>query len=123
MNALTVVSIGVAIATVTDVQFSVFGACVAMAWIIPSVVNQILWCNMQQQENWTALSYVASSFEHTCNLFRNYGLKGMQSISLAQGNQWIERIIKSCVFLFKEERKIISIAYFAGRQFRSYSLY
>ncbi|OMO70060.1 hypothetical protein CCACVL1_19119 [Corchorus capsularis] len=54
--ALTVVSIGVAIATVTDLQFSVFGACVALAWIIPSTVNKILWSNMQQQENWTALS-------------------------------------------------------------------
>ncbi|EOY32102.1 Nucleotide/sugar transporter family protein isoform 2 [Theobroma cacao] len=54
--ALTVVSIGVAIATVTDLQFSLFGACVALAWIIPSAVNKILWSNMQQQENWTALS-------------------------------------------------------------------
>ncbi|MBA0806565.1 hypothetical protein Gohar_022437 [Gossypium harknessii] len=54
--ALTVVSIGVAIATVTDLQFSLFGACVAVAWIIPSAVNKILWSNMQQQENWTALS-------------------------------------------------------------------
>ncbi|XP_038998951.1 nucleotide-sugar uncharacterized transporter 1-like isoform X2 [Hibiscus syriacus] len=55
--ALTVVSIGVAIATVTDLQFSLFGACVAMAWIIPSATNKILWSNLQQQENWTALSY------------------------------------------------------------------
>ncbi|EOY32101.1 Nucleotide/sugar transporter family protein isoform 1 [Theobroma cacao] len=55
--ALTVVSIGVAIATVTDLQFSLFGACVALAWIIPSAVNKILWSNMQQQENWTALSF------------------------------------------------------------------
>ncbi|KAE8675004.1 Nucleotide/sugar transporter family protein isoform 2 [Hibiscus syriacus] len=55
--ALTVVSIGVAIATVTDLQFSLFGACVAMAWIIPSAINKILWSNLQQQENWTALSY------------------------------------------------------------------
>ncbi|KAE8705957.1 Nucleotide/sugar transporter family protein isoform 2 [Hibiscus syriacus] len=54
--ALTVVSIGVAIATVTDLQFSLFGACVAMAWIIPSATNKILWSNLQQQENWTALS-------------------------------------------------------------------
>ncbi|KAK8601983.1 hypothetical protein V6N13_058349 [Hibiscus sabdariffa] len=54
--ALTVVSIGVAIATVTDLQFSLFGACVAMAWIIPSAINKILWSNLQQQENWTALS-------------------------------------------------------------------
>ncbi|PPD90719.1 hypothetical protein GOBAR_DD12336 [Gossypium barbadense] len=53
---LEVVSIGVAIATVTDLQFSLFGACVAVAWIIPSAVNKILWSNMQQQENWTALS-------------------------------------------------------------------
>ncbi|XP_071724583.1 nucleotide-sugar uncharacterized transporter 1-like [Rutidosis leptorrhynchoides] len=54
--ALTVVSIGIAIATVTDLQFSFFGACVAVAWIIPSAVNKILWSNLQQRENWTALA-------------------------------------------------------------------
>nr|ACU20592.1 unknown [Glycine max] len=54
--ALTVVSIGVAVATVTDLQFHVFGACVALAWIVPSAVNKILWSRLQQQENWTALS-------------------------------------------------------------------
>ncbi|KAJ4964519.1 hypothetical protein NE237_024458 [Protea cynaroides] len=54
--ALTVVSIGVAVATVTDLQFHFFGACVALAWIIPSAVNKILWSNLQQQENWTALA-------------------------------------------------------------------
>ncbi|XP_021891437.1 nucleotide-sugar uncharacterized transporter 1 [Carica papaya] len=54
--ALTVVSIGVAVATVTDLQFSLFGGCVALAWIIPSAVNKILWANMQQRENWTALA-------------------------------------------------------------------
>ncbi|CAN6812606.1 hypothetical protein YC2023_035322 [Brassica napus] len=54
--ALTVVSVGVAVATVTDLQFSLFGACVALAWIIPSATNKILWSNMQQRENWTALS-------------------------------------------------------------------
>ncbi|XVF14879.1 hypothetical protein REPUB_Repub09cG0098800 [Reevesia pubescens] len=54
--ALTVVSIGVAVATVTDLQFSLFGACVALAWIIPSAVNKILWSNVQQLENWTALA-------------------------------------------------------------------
>lgn len=57
--ALTVVSIGVAVATVTDLQFSPFGACVALAWILPSAVNKILWSNLQQRENWTALAYVA----------------------------------------------------------------
>ncbi|CAH2069668.1 unnamed protein product [Thlaspi arvense] len=56
--ALTVVSVGVAVATVTDLQFSLFGACVALAWIIPSATNKILWSNMQQRENWTALAYV-----------------------------------------------------------------
>lgn len=56
--ALTVVSIGVAVATVTDLQFGFFGACVALAWIIPSAVNKILWSTMQQRENWTALAYV-----------------------------------------------------------------
>lgn len=45
-------------ATVTDLQFSLFGACVAFAWIIPSATNKILWSNMQQRENWTALAYV-----------------------------------------------------------------
>ncbi|XP_058113646.1 nucleotide-sugar uncharacterized transporter 2-like isoform X2 [Magnolia sinica] len=53
--ALTVVSIGVAVATVTDLQFHLFGACIALAWIIPSAVNKILWSNLQQQDNWTAL--------------------------------------------------------------------
>ncbi|KAK1388385.1 TPT domain-containing protein [Heracleum sosnowskyi] len=54
--ALTVVSIGVAVATVTDLQFHFFGACVAVAWIIPSAVNKILWSNLQQQDNWNALA-------------------------------------------------------------------
>ncbi|KAJ6863613.1 hypothetical protein NC652_040224 [Populus alba x Populus x berolinensis] len=54
--ALTVVSIGVAVATVADLQFSLFGACVALAWIIPSAVNKILWSTLQQQDNWTALA-------------------------------------------------------------------
>ncbi|CDP03008.1 unnamed protein product [Coffea canephora] len=54
--ALAVVSIGVAVATVTDLQFHLFGACVALAWIIPSAINKILWSNLQQQENWTAMA-------------------------------------------------------------------
>ncbi|KAF3452716.1 hypothetical protein FNV43_RR03149 [Rhamnella rubrinervis] len=54
--ALTVVCIGVAVATVTDLQFHFFGACVALAWIIPSAINKILWSSLQQQENWTALA-------------------------------------------------------------------
>ncbi|KAK7820775.1 nucleotide-sugar uncharacterized transporter 1 [Quercus suber] len=54
--ALTVVSIGVAVATVTDLQFDLFGACIALAWIIPSAINKILWSSLQQQENWTALA-------------------------------------------------------------------
>ncbi|KAL3819578.1 hypothetical protein ACJIZ3_005483 [Penstemon smallii] len=54
--ALTVVSVGVAVATVTDLQFHFFGACVAVAWIVPSAVNKILWSNLQQQDNWTALA-------------------------------------------------------------------
>lgn len=54
--ALTVVSIGVAVATVTDLQFDFFGACIALAWIVPSAVNKILWSRLQQQENWTALA-------------------------------------------------------------------
>ncbi|KAL6977830.1 hypothetical protein U1Q18_026615 [Sarracenia purpurea var. burkii] len=54
--ALTVVSIGVAVATVTDLQFHFFGACIAVAWIIPSAVNKIMWSNLQQEENWTALA-------------------------------------------------------------------
>lgn len=56
--ALTIVSLGVAVATVTDLQFNLFGALVALAWIIPSATNKILWSSMQQQENWTALAYV-----------------------------------------------------------------
>ncbi|KAK9705382.1 hypothetical protein RND81_07G052300 [Saponaria officinalis] len=54
--ALTVVSIGVAVATVTDLQFHLFGACIALAWIIPSAVNKIMWSNMQQRDNWTAMA-------------------------------------------------------------------
>ncbi|MFS7934754.1 putative sugar phosphate transporter domain-containing protein [Helianthus anomalus] len=54
--ALTVVSIGVAVATVTDLQFHFFGACIAVAWIIPSATNKILWSNLQQQESWNALA-------------------------------------------------------------------
>ncbi|KAL3535444.1 hypothetical protein ACH5RR_003905 [Cinchona calisaya] len=54
--ALAAVSIGVAVATVTDLQFHFFGACIALAWIVPSAINKILWSNLQQQENWTALS-------------------------------------------------------------------
>ncbi|XP_057433114.1 nucleotide-sugar uncharacterized transporter 1-like isoform X2 [Lotus japonicus] len=37
-------------------KFHLFGACVALAWIVPSAVNKILWSRLQQQENWTALS-------------------------------------------------------------------
>ncbi|KAL0320901.1 UNVERIFIED_CONTAM: Nucleotide-sugar uncharacterized transporter 2 [Sesamum radiatum] len=54
--ALIVVSFGVAIATVTDLEFNLFGACVAIAWIVPSAINKILWSNLQQQGNWTALA-------------------------------------------------------------------
>ncbi|KAL2945042.1 Nucleotide-sugar uncharacterized transporter 2, partial [Bienertia sinuspersici] len=54
--ALAIVSVGVAVATVTDLEFNVFGACVATAWIVPSAVNKILWSNLQQQSNWTALA-------------------------------------------------------------------
>ncbi|KAL0922147.1 hypothetical protein M5K25_006112 [Dendrobium thyrsiflorum] len=53
---LAIVSIGVAVATVTDLEFHLFGAIIALAWIIPSAVNKILWSNLQQQENWTALA-------------------------------------------------------------------
>ncbi|ONK69346.1 uncharacterized protein A4U43_C05F21900 [Asparagus officinalis] len=54
--ALTVVSVGVAIATVTDLEFNFFGACVALAWIVPSAINKILWSNLQQTGSWTALA-------------------------------------------------------------------
>ncbi|XWS09624.1 hypothetical protein CRYUN_Cryun39dG0005700 [Craigia yunnanensis] len=54
--ALAVVSAGVAVATITDLEFNVFGACIAIAWIIPSAINKILWSNLQQQANWTALA-------------------------------------------------------------------
>ncbi|GMI63819.1 hypothetical protein like AT5G55950 [Hibiscus trionum] len=54
--ALAVVSAGIAVATVTDLEFNAFGACIAIAWIIPSGVNKILWSNLQQQANWTALA-------------------------------------------------------------------
>jgi len=54
--ALAVVSAGVAIATVTDLEFNLFGALIAIAWIIPSAINKILWSTLQQQGNWTALA-------------------------------------------------------------------
>ncbi|CAB1184580.1 unnamed protein product [Spirodela intermedia] len=54
--ALTVVSAGVAVATVTDLQFQLFGACVALAWIVPSAANKVLWSSLQQRHNWTALA-------------------------------------------------------------------
>ncbi|KAJ7963580.1 Nucleotide/sugar transporter family protein [Quillaja saponaria] len=53
--ALLLVSLGVAVATVTDLEFNLFGALIAIAWIIPSAINKILWSNLQQQSNWTAL--------------------------------------------------------------------
>lgn len=56
MVALTVVSAGVAVATVTDLQFQLFGACVALAWIVPSAANKVLWSSLQQRHNWTALA-------------------------------------------------------------------
>ncbi|KAK7411957.1 hypothetical protein VNO78_03402 [Psophocarpus tetragonolobus] len=37
--ALAVVSIGVAVATETHLQFHFFGACLALAWIVPSAVS------------------------------------------------------------------------------------
>ncbi|CAJ1971530.1 unnamed protein product [Sphenostylis stenocarpa] len=54
--ALAVVSAGVAVATVTDLEFNLFGALIAIAWIIPSAINKILWSTLQQQSNWTALA-------------------------------------------------------------------
>lgn len=54
--ALAVVSAGVGVATVTDLEFNLFGACIAVAWIIPSGINKILWSNLQKEGNWTALA-------------------------------------------------------------------
>ncbi|KAG6790281.1 hypothetical protein POTOM_006429 [Populus tomentosa] len=54
--ALVVVSGGVAVATVKDLEFNFFGACIAIAWIVPSSINKILWSNLQQHANWTALA-------------------------------------------------------------------
>ncbi|EMS66779.1 hypothetical protein TRIUR3_32350 [Triticum urartu] len=60
---LVIVSFGVAVATVTDLEFNIFGACVAVAWIIPSAINKILWSNLQQSGNWTALA-ATSALSH-----------------------------------------------------------
>nr|CAB3450931.1 unnamed protein product [Digitaria exilis] len=60
---LAVVSLGVAVATVTDLEFNFFGACVALAWIVPSAVNKILWSSLQQSGNWTALAW---NFRNSC---------------------------------------------------------
>ncbi|XP_022159126.1 nucleotide-sugar uncharacterized transporter 2-like [Momordica charantia] len=54
--ALFVVSVGVAVATVTDLEFNLFGALIAIAWIVPSAINKILWSNLQQKASWTALA-------------------------------------------------------------------
>ncbi|CAK7324476.1 unnamed protein product [Dovyalis caffra] len=54
--ALVIVSGGVTVATVKDLEFNFFGACIAIAWIVPSAINKILWSNLQQQANWTALA-------------------------------------------------------------------
>lgn len=54
--SLVLVSLGVAVATVTDLEFNLFGAIIAIAWIIPSGINKILWSNLQQNGNWTALA-------------------------------------------------------------------
>ncbi|KAK2431900.1 hypothetical protein P8452_44981 [Trifolium repens] len=54
--ALAAVSAGVAVATVSDLEFNLFGAIVAIIWIIPSAINKILWSALQQQGNWTALA-------------------------------------------------------------------
>lgn len=54
--ALAVVLAGIAVATVTDLEFNAFGACIAIAWIIPSAINKILWSNLQQEANWTSLA-------------------------------------------------------------------
>lgn len=62
--ALAVVSIGAAVATVTDPQFNLFGACVALSWIIPSATSKILWSSLQQRENWTALAYALFSYTY-----------------------------------------------------------
>ncbi|CAN8252953.1 unnamed protein product [Cochlearia groenlandica] len=63
--ALALVSLGVAIATVTDLEFNLFGALVAVAWIIPSAINKILWSNLQQQANWTALALMWKTTPYT----------------------------------------------------------
>lgn len=65
--ALVMVSVGVAIATVSDLEFNLFGAIVATAWIIPSATNKILWSTLQQQGNWTALAYVLASNQNLHN--------------------------------------------------------
>ncbi|CAK9148887.1 unnamed protein product [Ilex paraguariensis] len=54
--ALAVVSVGVAVATGADLEFNLFGACIAVVWVIPSATNKILWSNLQQQKNWNALA-------------------------------------------------------------------
>ncbi|KAK4778723.1 hypothetical protein SAY86_006251 [Trapa natans] len=57
--ALAMVSFCVAIATVTDLEFNLSGAFIAAVWMIPSAINKILWSNLQQKGNWTALAQAA----------------------------------------------------------------
>ncbi|KAK4767783.1 hypothetical protein SAY87_002924 [Trapa incisa] len=54
--ALAMVSFCVAIATVTDLEFNLSGAFIAAVWMIPSAINKILWSNLQQKGNRTALA-------------------------------------------------------------------
>ncbi|KAL6555250.1 hypothetical protein OROGR_006508 [Orobanche gracilis] len=84
--ALTAVSVGVAVATVTDLQFHFFGACIALAWIVPSAVNKILWSNLQQQDNWSALAVVVTPCNSRSNF--HFGSSGNSLSVLTQGLMW-----------------------------------
>ncbi|KAK7261274.1 hypothetical protein RIF29_27583 [Crotalaria pallida] len=60
--ALTVVSAGVAVATVADSEFNLFGAIIAVVWIIPSAINKILWSTLQQQGQLDSLGVSTCSY-------------------------------------------------------------
>ncbi|KZV27140.1 hypothetical protein F511_26883 [Dorcoceras hygrometricum] len=53
--AQIVVSFGVAHYSYRP-RIHLFGACIAIAWRIPTSINKLLWSTLQQQENWTALA-------------------------------------------------------------------
>ncbi|KAI3986670.1 hypothetical protein MKX01_014208, partial [Papaver californicum] len=113
----TVDSVGVAVATVTDLEFNFFGACTALAWIEPSVINKILWSNLPHNGNWTALVIsqwkstpitiffflvlMPWGFEYLCGAMTAlYGMSVFTSLNLQEAKE-------SCKLLPKQNSSLI----------------